>query len=455
MKHYLEYKDSGYDWIGKMPTSWIITNLGYHTTMIVPMRDKPIDLTGEIPWLRIEDFNGKYVSSSKSHQGVTDETVKLMNLKVFPVGTVLCSCSCNMGKTAIVKSPLITNQTFIGIVPNDDVSSDYLYYLMNCAEQYLNMISTGAIQSYLSRQNFEQLRIPFPLRDEQDKISNFLDNKTNEIDALIAMKQRLIELLQEERTALINQAVTKGLNPDVPMKDSEIEWLGEIPEHWKVSKLKRLLKEGKEGIKIGPFGSSLKIDKLTEVGYKVYGQENIINNDFTLGRRYISPEYYKEMENYSLKSGDVVITMMGTTGKSQVFPMGVEEGIMDSHLIRLKLNEEKYLSRLFSLIINDSASIFHNIKIFSKGSIMEGLNSSIIRGLIIPVPPLREQQDILSFIETRSEEIRSTIRTADQQINLLHEYKTSLINEAVTGKIDVRDHPINHAPSPHLQRDTV
>jgi type I restriction enzyme, S subunit len=201
-------KDSGIEWLGEIPKHWKLARLGYHSEMIVPMRDKPTALIGDIPWLRIEDFNGKYVSKSKTNQGVSLELVQQMNLKIFPTGTVLCSCSCNMGITAIVETPLITNQTFIGIVPKEDISSDYLFYLMQSSGQFLNVIATGAIQSYLSRSDFEKLRIPYPKKEEQIEIALFIDQKTHQIDELIVKKQKLIDQLIDYKTSLINKAVT-------------------------------------------------------------------------------------------------------------------------------------------------------------------------------------------------------------------------------------------------------
>jgi len=208
LEHHVPMKDSGIEWIGDIPKHWKLARLGHHSEMIVPMRDKPTDLTGDIPWLRIEDFDSKYVSKSKTNQGVSLELIQQMNLKIFPKGTVLCSCSCNMGKTAIVKSPLITNQTFIGIVPKENISSDFLFYLMQSSEQYLNVIATGAIQSYLSRNDFEKLLIPFPTKEEQIAIALFIDQKTLQIEELIERKQKLIDQLKEYKSSLINEAVT-------------------------------------------------------------------------------------------------------------------------------------------------------------------------------------------------------------------------------------------------------
>ena len=202
--------------------------------MIVPMRDKPQNLMEIYPWIRIEDVDGKYIEDSKSEQRVSKEIVKKMNLKVYPIGTVLCTCSCNMGTTVIVKKPLISNQTFIGIVPIKDLDSTFLYYVMNANSKRLQYLAEGAIQQYLSRHDFEHLKLAFPDKEEQITIANFLDQKTDEIDGLIADKEKLIELLQEKRQAIISEAVTKGINPNARMKDSGIEWIGEIPEHWEL-----------------------------------------------------------------------------------------------------------------------------------------------------------------------------------------------------------------------------
>ncbi|WP_200864769.1 restriction endonuclease subunit S, partial [Arcticibacter svalbardensis] len=256
MKKFGNYKDSGVDWIGIIPEHWNITKLGYKCFLTVPQRDKPKNLDGEIPWLRIEDFDGKYVSTSKSGQGVSPETISAMNLKVYPVGTVLTACSCTMGKTAIVKNALITNQTFIGITPGKELYSDFLYYFIISSTQYLNSISTGAIQSYLSRDEFSKIKLPYPKIEEQAQIAKYLDYKTSQIDKLIADKKKLIKLLNEEQTAMINQAVTKGLNSTVPMKDSGIEWLGKVPKHWVVKKLKYIKSAEINAFVDGPFGSN-------------------------------------------------------------------------------------------------------------------------------------------------------------------------------------------------------
>jgi len=201
-------KDSGIQWIGEIPEHWGVTRLGWHCTMIVPMRDKPASLEGEIPWIRIEDFDGKYIGKSKSGQGVSRDLASEMNLKIYPIGTVLCTASCNLGTTAITTIPLITNQTFIGIETNNDIDSNYLYYFMNAASEHLQNLSSGAIQQYLSRDDFKSIKIPYIHITEQQRIASYVDKKVNQIDSLVQKTKTKIDNLKQYRTALISAAVT-------------------------------------------------------------------------------------------------------------------------------------------------------------------------------------------------------------------------------------------------------
>ena len=200
-------KDSGIEWIGEIPKEWGIENLGGHSTMLTPMRDKPVDLSGPIPWIRIEDYDGKYISSSKEDLGVSAATIEAMNLKIYPIGTLLCTSSCDLGKCAIVAKELVSNQRFIGIIPTD-YNVDYLYYLMLSNAERLNFLSTGTIQANLSRKAFEHLKLPYPPFAEQRAIADYLDAKTAEIDSLITDKCVLADKLREYRKSLVSEAVT-------------------------------------------------------------------------------------------------------------------------------------------------------------------------------------------------------------------------------------------------------
>ena len=201
-------KDSGIEWIGEIPAEWDVLNLVAHTSMLTPMRDRPENLDGPIPWIRIEDFEGKYIESSKAGLGVSMKTVKEMNLKVYPVGTILCTSSCIMGKCAIVSRELVSNQRFIGIIPDRTTDKTYLYYLMTSNAERMNFLSTGALQANLSRSAFEHLKVQFPPYSEQQEIAAYLDDKCEKIDELILKKQQYLTEIENYKKSLIYEYVT-------------------------------------------------------------------------------------------------------------------------------------------------------------------------------------------------------------------------------------------------------
>jgi type I restriction enzyme, S subunit len=194
---------------------------------LVPMRDKPSDLSGEIPWCRIEDFDGMYLGGSKSGSGVSVATVKDMNLRIFPIGTLLVSCSADLGRCAIVQRPLVTNQTFIGLVPREEKSSsEFLYFLMSGLRSRLNVLSSGTTISYLSRQSFESLPVAVPPRHEQRKIAACLTS----LDELIAAEGRKLEALRTYKKGLMQHLFPREGETTPRLRFPEFRDAGE----WKV-----------------------------------------------------------------------------------------------------------------------------------------------------------------------------------------------------------------------------
>lgn len=216
-----------------------------------------------------------------------------------------------------------------------------------------------------------------------------------------------------------------------PMKDSGMEWLGEIPENWIAIKTKFLL--GKSGIKIGPFGSALKSDEISSQGpIKVYGQANLIRNDFEYGEKFIDMAKFNSLSVYEIEKEDILISMMGTIGKCSIFPPEAKRGIMDSHLTKLNLNKEKIHSEYFRYAFSGSDSTKTQLDLYSKGSIMSGLNSTIIKNILIPLPTLAEQQKIIAFLDEKTSQIDSIIENTKQSIVEFKKYKQALITETVT-----------------------
>jgi type I restriction enzyme S subunit len=277
------------------------------------------------------------------------------------------------------------------------------------------------------------LQIPIPPLEEQRTIAAYLDRKTAQIDTLIAKKQRLIDLLQEQRTAVINRAVTRGLDPDAPMQDSGIEWLGEVPAHWTMVRVKHLAQ-----MSAGPFGSSLTKDMYTSSGYRVYGQEQVIPGDFSIGDYYISEDKYNDMSRYQVSVGDVLVSCVGTFGKVAVVPEGVEPGVINPRLIKLTPNKSKVDPEYLELILKAKIT-FDQLEQVSRGGTMGVINIGLLSDIVIPLPPLEEQRRILSRVRSEKSEIDTLIQREELLIEKLQELRTSLISEVVTGKIDIRD----------------
>lgn len=431
---YPRYRDSGVDWLGLVPAHWVISRLGFECETVVPMRDKPDNLSGEIPWLRIEDFDGKYVSASKSNHGVSRETVEAMSLKVLPVGTVLCSCSCSMGATAIVSTPLVTNQTFIGIVPHDGVYiPDYLYYLLAASQDYLTSISTGAIQTYLARDDFRQLRIPRPSTAEQSAIATFLDRECAKLDALMETQQRLMLLLKEKRQAVIWHAVTKGLAPDASLKPSGVNWLGEIPRHWRVVPLKRIAR-----VRTG-----------VAKGKDVQGQEtitvpylrvaNVQDGYLDLDEVATIEIPREELERYALRSGDVLMNEGGDfdkLGRGYVWHGQINPCITQNHVFAVR--PWAVSSDWLNAISGSLYAQYYFMSRSKQSTNLASISSTNLMELPVVLPPEQEQAFILKFIEEKTSTFATLITEAERSIELLKERRTALISAAVTGKIDVR-----------------
>ncbi len=420
MKPYLAYKDSGIEWIGEVPLQWEVRRLKRFCTFTYGN-----SLANED---RIEGAIPVYGSN-----GVVGYHNRAMTHKPC----IIIGRKGSYGKINFSESECFPIDTTY-FVDDRSTKADmrWLKYVLPFLE--LDKFSKDTGVPGLNREDAHNKFVPIPENDIQKAIVDYLDSKTSQIDDLIAKKERMIELLKEERVAIINQAVTKGLDPKSEMKDSGIEWLGKVPKHWGLQRLKYLLSDSGEGIRIGPFGSSLKAEFITDQGYKVYGQENVISDDFSIGYRFINQGKFAELNVYELNPGDVIVTMMGTTGKSKVVPEGIKKGIMDSHLIRMRFNKMVNPS-FISFLINDSHYIFTQLRIYSKGSIMEGLNSSIIKALFIASPPVKEQEKIMSYLSQKLGEIDKIIYKESQGIDFLKEYRTALIFEVVTGKIDARN----------------
>ncbi|MBC6431568.1 restriction endonuclease subunit S [Nostoc sp. HG1] len=322
--------------------------------------------------------------------------------------------------------------------PKIEIDGNYFHYLFR-TNLYLTEFDRNAYGIMYERnrlyfENFKKIYVPCPPIDEQKQIARFLDRKLEQIGHFISNKQRLIELLKEQKTAIVNRAVTKGLNPDAPMKPSGIEWLGDIPAHWEIIKLGRLCNvtklTGFEYTKLWRTDPNGEIIALR--GLNIKNNRLLLDDDVET----ISAELSNQLKRSKLFAGDIVFPCTGTLGHGAL----IEE---DSkyHLNQniAKITPSENINPNFLLYMLCCSGMQYQINRLNYSGLQPVLLIGTIRNLILQIPPKIEQYHIVNSLNTTTEKINLAIAKTEKEIELIQEYRTTLISDAVTGKIDVRE----------------
>ncbi len=441
-KPYPAYKDSGVEWLGRVPEHWQIKRLKHIAnvqTGVAKGKDNADKETIEVPYLRVANVQDGYLSlDDVATIEIPREDLPRYSLQP---GDVLMNEGGDfdkLGRGSVWQGEIepCIHQNHVFAVRPTAVPSAWLnaftgslaaqFYFMGRAKQSTNLAS-------ISSSNIMELPVAMPPAAEMDLLLDHIDRETARIDALVAKKTRFIELLREKRQALITHAVTKGLDPNVKMKDSGVEWLGEVPEHWEIKRLQFLC----ASIKAGPFGSALTKDMYVPDGYRVYGQEQVIPGDFSIGDYYITPEYFSELAQYAVQPGDVLVSCVGTFGKIAVVPEDVEPGIINPRLIRIRVNQ--LVSPVYLTVLMQSSVVFEQFSLWSRGGTMDVINIGTLSGIVLSVPPASEQKAIIRYVEHEAGRIDALVNKTERSIELLKERRSALITAAVTGQIDLRE----------------
>lgn len=432
-------KESGVPWLGQIPAHWSLNYLGNVVNVsggCTPSKENLDFWNGSIPWVSPKDMKRDVISDSEDH--VTDLALKKSSLRLIPSPSVLMVIrgmildhTVPIGLTA---RPVTVNQDMKALRPQAGISAQFLAHFLRAMNEPLlaRVEEAGHGTKALRTDLWRKLPVLIPPEPEQHAIVSFLDRKSAAIDALIAKKERLIDLLREKRQALIMQAVTKGLDPNVPMRDSGIEWLGHVPQHWCVVPLRRLVASQLAG----PYGSSLTKAMYTGAGIRVYGQQQVIPDDFSIGDYYISADKFSEMRKYEVHSGDLLVTVMGTIGRVAVVPENVERGIMNPRLVRYVINEQHASPHFVAWVLRSHVGT-SQLAEAAQGSTMDGLNLRILGDVVLAIPPRAEQNAIVARIAAISSGSKRIAARIDCQVERLREYRQALITAAVTGKIDL------------------
>ncbi|PYC02000.1 restriction endonuclease subunit S [Pseudomonas protegens] len=455
---YPTHKDSGSEWIGAIPDHWSANPLKREFKIEGGSTPPPDEANwdGDIAWVTPADLSGLsslFLDASK--RTITAIGLASCGTTLFPAGSLILSTRAPIGSLAIALISMCTNQGCKGLVPNANTSAAYFAFVLLIAKSELNNRGRGSTFLEISGDELSRFSVPTPPFAEQTQIARFLDHETARIDALIEEQQRLIELLKEKRQAVISHAVTKGLDPTVPMKDSGVEWLGEVPAHWAIKRLKQLVLDA-AGIQMGPFGGMLVNLDDSDTGYKVYGQENTISGDFSSGNRWVPESRYVALSNYHLEVGDIVLTRKGSLGNCRRISLLPQAGIIDSDTIRVRVQNQIINPDYLELLLHEAGYISTQLSLVKRGAILSGLNSEIIANLVIVVPPPEGQEELLLEIKAASSRFDQGISDCEYAVGLLRERRSALISAAVTGKIDVRGwQPPASATSPELAQEAV
>ena len=429
---YPKYKYSGVEWIGDVPEGWEVKKLKYcfsfHTGWTPPTTNSDYFI-GNNTWITIADMKAKYLDDSV--QKLSDEALNELRIKITKKGSLLYSFKLSVGKIAFAGKDLYTNEAILSISPMEKHDLQYYYYaLPECLIINANENIYGA--KILNQDLIKNSFLIVPSNPHNNFIHAYLNRKTAQIDNLISKKQKLIELLKEERAAIINQAVTKGLNPDLPMKDSGIEWIGEAPEHWEVKRLKWLIK-GK--LKYGANEAT----ELTDESLPRYIRITDFDDNGTLRIETFKSLPFEIAKDYLLHDGDILFARSGATvGKTFLYQNYKGIACYAGYLIKASVNSELILSNF--LYYYTKSSTYENWKdsVFIQATI-QNIGADKYQMLNVPRPPLNEQVRIIKHIDKETTKIDQVTSKIEKQINFLQEYRTALISEVVTGKIDVRD----------------
>ena len=422
-------KSGNTEWLGDIPAEWYVAQIGNYYEL---RNEKVSDYDFEPLSVTMKGIVTQLATAAKSDDHSNRKLVKKGDF-------VINSRSDRRGSCGI--SPLDGSVSLINTVmePRGKINPQYyncLFHTEQFADEFYKWGHGIVDDLWTTRwQEMKKILIVAPPLDEQQSIANYLDETCSKIDEIIAEAKASIDEYKDLKQSVIFEAVTKGLDKNVGMKDSGIEWIGEIPSSWHLTKVRRIIEQSKNGIKFGPFGSALTNKTSGEAPIYIYGQANLVANDFSFAKNRISEETYSTLSSYEVVPGDICLSMMGTIGKCHTVPENINKGIMDSHLIKIRLNDLMD-NRYFEYVYDKDLSgiCFIQMQYDKKGSIMDGLNTSIVKGLILPLPTKQEQQIIVDYLDKEVPKIDSLISEKESLINDLEAYKKSLIYEVVTGK---------------------
>lgn len=408
-------KESGIDWIGQIPEEWRVTKLKY--ALLISNGKDYKDIEVEEGGYPVIGSGGVF---ARARNYMYDGDVVLLGRK----GTI--------DKPLFYSGKFWTVDTMFYSTALNGNNIKFMYYSSLLIP--FSYYSTATALPSMTQSDLNNHVLCLPSISEQQKIADFLDKKTTQLDKVKSLLEEQIQKLKDYRASLIYETVTKGLDKTVPMKDSGIDWIGQVPQGWGVSKLKFILEKGSNSIKVGPFGSSLSGDAIRSSGKWVYNQRNVLDNNFTETDFYISEAKCKELKNFSVSSGDILLTTRGTIGRVAIVPKKYCEGIIHPCLMKFKVDSKIVLPELIKYLFNDIPLVREQLNFLSNSTTIDVIYSYNLKNIIIPIIPIEEQYSILEVLDRQTSDVDSLIKIKQKQIENINKQRQTLIYDYVTGK---------------------
>ena len=437
-KPYSTYKPSGVEWLGDVPKHWRTWRISHAFGQIgsgtTPDTKNLYFYSGDIPWVTTSELRENVITDTS--EKLTEDALREHSaLSLYPPGTLLIAMyGATIGRLGILGITACTNQACCALAKPRELDVKFCFYWLWMRRNEIVLLSSGGGQPNINQQKIYSIRIPAPPLQEQRAIAHFLDREITRIDTLITKKREMIDLLERKRAEIVTEAVTKGCDRNVSMKNSGISWIGEIPKHW----LKIPIKYVCLSVRDGTHNPPAKV----EGEYRLLSARNIQDGEFILrdDDRLMDADAFAELQrSYTVCKGDVVVAVVGaTTGKSAVVG-DLEKISVQRSIAILKPNHSMINSNYLNFWIS-SPALQHEIALtYSKYAAQGGIYLEDLANLTCVLPSLKEQTQILSLLDKSFTPLLKAEQKLLEQIDELQKYRQALITAAVTGKIDVRE----------------
>lgn len=429
LTRYPSYKDSGVPWLGEIPSHWHIKRLKFAISNISQKVDAQSSSLRYFGLENIESFTGKLLNKIElTSQGVAHQFEKndVLFGKLRPY----------LAKVYLAKTEGLSSTEALIFRPSSDIDPEFLFYYC-LSQDFINEVNGTTFGSKMPRANWDNissLLTVFPCLDEQKIIASFLNEQLTKIDAIIYKQKLLLKKLSEQRQSIITHTVTRGLNPNAAFKYSSIEWLGNIPEHWDVKSSRYVLSQVGSGKT--PKGGA---EVYTDEGVILIRSQNVHDDGLRLNDvAHITDEADNQQSNSRVLPDDVLLNITGASiGRANIVPKTFPRANVNQHVCILRPIEDSIHPK-FLLFLLQSTYSNALIQAEQNGTSREGINFEQIRSFKYPIPPLEEQEQIIGYLNTEIAKIEKMTNATKKIISSLKEYRSTLITQAVTGKIDVR-----------------